>query len=194
MRKQSRFVLISLFVLLATLAGLNLTAQDEGSSGTDSSKKSYATKEEFQKAVREEVAKNMKRLGKGELVGLSKELLQKEEILRVRELQVQKREEEHKINQQDFKNKIAKFNQRQNQFLGCLDEQDKKVSDRISHMVDVVGGMRPQSAADVLSVQEPDISIRILGMLDAERVSKIFNLMDKEVSARLQKQYMNMKR
>jgi flagellar motility protein MotE (MotC chaperone) len=136
----------------------------------------------------------MKRIGKGELVGLSKELLQKEELLRVRELQVQKREEELKINQQDFKNKVANFNQKQNHFLGCLDEQDKKVSDRISHMVDVVGGMRPQSAADVLSVQEPDISIRILGMLDAERVSKIFNLMDKEVSARLQKQYMNMKR
>lgn len=194
MRKQTRLVLISIFVLLVGISGLNLLAQDKTDQKNAAKTNTYATRKDFKKAVREEVAKKMKRLGKGELVGLSKELLRKEDQLRVRELQVQKREEELEINQQDFNKKVVQFNQRQNEFLGCLDDQDKEINNRINHMVDVVGGMRPQSAADVLSVQEPDISIRILGMLEAERVSKIFNLMDKEVSARLQKQYMNMKK
>ena len=61
-------------------------------------------------------------------------------------------------------------------------------------MVDVISGMRPQSAADVLSVQDVDISVKILGDLPPEKVSKIFNSMDKEISARLQKQFMSMKK
>jgi flagellar motility protein MotE (MotC chaperone) len=61
-------------------------------------------------------------------------------------------------------------------------------------MVEVISGMKPQSAADVLAVQDPDLSVRILGQLEAQKASKIFNLMDKEVSARLQKQFLQMKK
>jgi flagellar motility protein MotE (MotC chaperone) len=61
-------------------------------------------------------------------------------------------------------------------------------------MVDVVSGMRPQNAADILSVQDVEIAVKILGKLEPTKVSKIFNSMDKEISARLQKQYMNMKK
>jgi flagellar motility protein MotE (MotC chaperone) len=52
--------------------------------------------------------------------------------------------------------------------------------------------MKPQKAAELLSVQDSDISVKILELIKPERASKIFNLMDKEVSARLQKQYLNM--
>ena len=61
-------------------------------------------------------------------------------------------------------------------------------------MVDVISAMRPQNAADVLSVQDADISVQILEKLDPTKISKIFNSMDKEISARLQKQFMNMKK
>ena len=61
-------------------------------------------------------------------------------------------------------------------------------------MVSVVSGMKPQTAANLLSQQDPSISVKILGMLDAVQVAKIFNLMEKEVSAKLQKQYMTLKK
>ena len=61
-------------------------------------------------------------------------------------------------------------------------------------MVEVISNMRPQAAAQLLSVQENDIALKILGALDSVKVSKIFNLMTKEISSRLQKQYINMKR
>ncbi len=54
--------------------------------------------------------------------------------------------------------------------------------------------MRPEKASQLLSVQGAEISVQILSEIDEKKASKIFNLMDKEISARLQKQYLDMKR
>ena len=61
-------------------------------------------------------------------------------------------------------------------------------------MVEIISGMKPVMAGNVLSVQDSDIAVKILSELPAMKISKIFNSMDKEISARLQKQYMNMKK
>ncbi len=150
--------------------------------------------DEFQEAVNERVEKQLKRLGRGKIINFSKELMKKEELLKLREIELEKLAEQLKMNSSDFKNKIKNFRGNQVKFLACLDDSDKQKEKRVSHMVDVVSGMKPQSAAEVLSVQDSEISIRILGMLPPEKVSKIFNLMKKEISARLQKQYMTMKK
>ena len=65
---------------------------------------------------------------------------------------------------------------------------------RVQQLVEVISNMKPQRAADLLSVQDPDISVRIFEKTNPTKASKIFNLMDKEVSARLQKQYLNMQK
>lgn len=152
------------------------------------------TETEFKAEVAKELERQLKRVGRGQLTDLSKELLQKEDELRIREIQVKKLEQQLSMNDQDLQRRLTEFTGRQKQFIGCLDQQDNQVNNRVQHMVDVVSGMRPQNAADVLSVQEPDISVKILAQLEPDKVSRIFNLMDKEVSARLQKQYMDMKR
>ena len=156
-------------------------------------KRNY-TEEEFKKAVLLEAEKLMKKIGSGNIVDFSKELLEKEEAIKVKELNIQKEREQLKVNMSDFQKKVVDFQDSQKKFLGCIDLQNEKAEKRISQMVEVVGGMKPQNAADVLSVQDPDLSVRILGLLDAQKTSKIFNLMDKEVSARLQKQFLQMKK
>jgi flagellar motility protein MotE (MotC chaperone) len=152
------------------------------------------TKEEFRKAVMDEMTKKMKKIGRSKMTEFSNQLLAKEEELERRELELQKKNQSLKINEKSFLKRVQEFNKRQEKFISCLDNVDSKETKRIDHMVDVVSGMRPQNAADVLSVQDSSLSVQILGKLDATKVSKIFNLMDKEVSARLQKQYMTMKR
>jgi flagellar motility protein MotE (MotC chaperone) len=152
------------------------------------------TEEEFQKAAIAEAEKMMKKAGSGHLVDFSKELLQKEEALKVRELNIQKQEEQLKINSTEFKKKLVEFEDSQKKFLGCIDSQNEKQQKRINQMVEVISGMKPQNAADVLAVQDPDLSVRILGQLEAQKASKIFNLMDKEVSAKLQRQFLQMKK
>lgn len=156
-------------------------------------KRTY-TEEEFKKAVSEEAGKIMKKAGSGHLVDFSKELLEKEEAIKVKELNIQKESEQLKLNMSDFQKKIVEFQESQKKFLGCVDSQNEKVEKRVTQMVEVIAGMKPQNAADVLSVQDPDLSVRILGELESQKASKIFNLMDKEVSARLQKQFLQMKK
>lgn len=152
------------------------------------------TEEEFKAAVLEEATKLMKKAGSAHLVDFSKELLEKEEGIKVKELSVKKEQEELAMSQADFKKKLVEFQDSQKKFLGCVDEKSAQADKRVSQMVDVISGMKPQNAADVLTVQDPDLSVRILGQLDSVKASKIFNLMDKEVSARLQKQFLQMKK
>ena len=58
----------------------------------------------------------------------------------------------------------------------------------------MLSGMKPDAAAQVLSVQDPLIAVKMISKLDSAKVSKIFNKMDKEVSARLQKQFLTMQK
>jgi len=152
------------------------------------------TEAEFQEKLKNEVAARLEKLGNSSIVEFSKQLMEKEEKLRLFELELKQREDAITNSQRDLLDKIKSFQERQNKFLSCIDEGERKKQERIQHMVDSIAGMRPKSAADLLSVQEADISVQILSKLDATKVSKIFNLMDKEISARLQKQFMTMKR
>ncbi len=158
-----------------------------------SGKREY-TELEFKKAVMAEVEKVMKKAGSANLVDFSKELLEKEEAIKVKELTIKKHQEQLDMNIADFKKSIIEFQASQKKFLGCVDDKNEKAEKRVSQMVEVISGMKPQNAADVLTVQDPDLSVRILSELDSVKASKIFNLMDKEVSARLQKQFLQMKK
>lgn len=179
---KSLFLIITLIV-----SSNNLAASNEAQS------KTY-THEEFRAAVEKEVARQMKQNNRSQLIDLSKELMRKEEEVKLKELQVVKLEEQLSLNQTGLEKRVLEFQEQQKSFLSCIDTLDRERNQRIQHIVDSVSGMKPQNAADVLSVQEADISVQILGLLDPGKVSKIFNLMDKEVSARLQKQYLSMKK
>ena len=172
---------------------LSLSLQTMANENKDSDKLSF-TKEEFKKAVMDELSKKMKQTGRGNMIDFSKSLIKKEEELKEKELAISKREEQLKLNEKQFVSRVEAFKQEQSKFIACLDEVDKKANDRIAHMVSIVSGMRPQKAADLLSEQEAEISVKIISELDGAKSAKIFNLMDKEISARLQKLYLKMKK
>ncbi len=174
-----------LIVLLLTFASLG---EDD-----KANEKKY-TQDEFDNAVQKEVLLRLKRFHPKNIVNLSKEFMNKERTLELRELELQKKTESLKASEADLAKKIRELKGKSDKLLGCLDDHDQNQKKRVNHMVDVVSGMRPQNAAEVLSVQDVDIAVRILGALAPEKVSKIFNSMDKEISARLQKQFMNMKK
>lgn len=174
-----KLLLISLIACLS----LSLFAQE----------KKY-TEEEFIKAVAEKVKSQVDQIKNKSVTELTKELVQKDEAQKLKELDLQKREDQIKVNSLELEKKIKKFHNEQQDLLGCLQKNDNDQQARVNQQVEVVSNMQPAKAAQLLSVQEPDIAVRILQLLDPKKASKIFNLMDKEVSARLQKQYMNMKR
>ena len=156
------FICISLFTM-------NVFSKDE---------KKYS-QEEFDKKVAEEVERQISLVKKKSITQITKELLEK-------------REEQVTLSEKSLLRKIGEFEGVKSKIIGCLDENERSESLRIKQLVSVISNMRPNKAAELLSVQESDISVKLLEKIDPEKASKIFNLMDKEVSARLQKQYLNM--
>lgn len=152
------------------------------------------TEADFIKKVAEEVKSQVEKIKKTSVTDLTKELVEKDEKIRLQELELQKKEDQLKTSEADLGKKYAEFEGRQKAFIGCIQRNEDEAKGRVAQLVDMVSNMKPQKAAEVLSVQEADIAVKILQMIDAKKASKIFNFMDKEVSARLQKQYLNMKR
>ncbi len=164
-------------------------AQDNASE----TKRNY-TEKEFLAAVEKETNNRLDKYNNQNLVELTREIVKKERSIELQEQKLKEREAELEAIEKDLNQRIKSFQSQQSKLLGCLDDNDKNQKARVNHMVEVVSGMRPATAADVLSVQDVDIAVSILGKLDAVKVSKIFNSMDKEISARLQKQFMKMKK
>ena len=163
------------------------------SPGGEENSKKY-TKGELETIINNQVLEKLKFFKEKGVVNFSKNLLKRKENLDKVKKNLQKKKEEIGLATKELDKKIKEFNELQKKFIGCVDNIAKGQKKRIDHLVEIVGGMRPATAAGVLSVQDSDISIEILGRLPASRVSKIFNSMDKEISARLQKQYINMKK
>lgn len=186
MKSNLIMILFSFVLFLAPLS-----AQDEEAG--EKKKRTY-TEKEFLDAVEKEVLIRLKKYRPSNMVNLSQEYLKKERSFELKELKLKKAQDALKAGERDLQTKLKELQVKSNKLLGCLDKNDENQSKRVGHMVDVVSGMRPQNAADILSVQDVEIAVKILGKLDPTKVSKIFNSMDKEISARLQKQYMNMKK
>jgi flagellar motility protein MotE (MotC chaperone) len=157
----------------------------------ESAEKIY-TKDDFKEKVAKEVDKQVDRLKKSSVAKLTKEILQKERDLDDRAEALALREEQIKMAEESLAKKVFEVEKQQKKLLGCVDDNEKSKIARVQQLVSVISNMKPQKAAELLSVQDSDISVKILELIKPERASKIFNLMDKEVSARLQKQYLNM--
>jgi len=169
------------WILSLLLMSFTLSAQEKA--------KTY-TEEEFKRAVKKELSN----LDANKLVKYFKGLLEKEEAIDKKELELIQRERKLNMSVKQFEKRIKLLTGKQNKILGCLDDIKIGEEDRINNMVEIISNMKASKAAEVLSVQEPEITIKILRGLDPLKVSKLFNQMDKEISARLQKQFLTMKR
>lgn len=155
-------------------------------------KKISCTKAELDKQVSQQVKHSLDKLSARNIVSFSRELLDKEKEIKLSELEIEKQRQLLDLSIKDFNKRVKDFQIKQNSLLGCIEKQDKDRDSRVKHLVDTIGAMKAERAAQLLSVQDETVAIEMLSRLEATKISKIFNLMDKEVSARLQKQYLNM--
>lgn len=178
---------------ILTLTLMSLVFLSATTAGKEGEEKKVYTEKEFSKKLGDELKKQVDRLKKSSVADLTKELLDKENALKEREISLQRREEQLKLAEESLAERVLELETRQKKILGCIDENQRKEAMRIKQLVSVISNMKPLKAAELLSVQDSSISVKIIEMIEPERASKIFNLMDKEVSARLQKQYLNMR-
>ncbi len=149
---------------------------------------------DFVKKVNEEVKKKVDTIKNKSVSDLTKELLDKEEKLKLRELELQKQSDALRVSESEIEKRYKELNEKQKSFIGCVEKNEDESKARIGSLVDMVSNMKPQKAAEVLSVQDSEIAVKILQMIDAKKASKRFKFMDKDVSAKLQRQYRLMKK
>lgn len=152
------------------------------------------TEEEFIKKVNDEVKKKVDSIKNKSVSELTKEILDKEEKLNLKELELQKYQDSIKVSEADISKRYLELSEKQKNFIGCVEKNEEDSKGRIGQLVETLTNMKPQKAAEILSVQDSEIAVKILQMVDAKKASKIFNFMDKDVSAKLQKQYLLMKK
>lgn len=169
------------------------TAINAQTNTQNKSSKTY-TEEEFVKRLNEQVKAKIDLIKNKSVADLTKEILDKEEDLKLKELELQKQSDALKVTEIELGKKYNELHEKQKTFISCLDKNQEEASGRISQLVEMLINMKPQKAAEILSVQESDIAVRILQVIDSKKASKIFNFMDKEISAKLQKQYLEMKK
>jgi flagellar motility protein MotE (MotC chaperone) len=151
-------------------------------------------KEKVQKMVDKKVDAQIKRIKKSSVADLTREILEREKELEKKEGMLQKKVEQLKRGEESLAKKIFDVENQQKKIIGCIENNKTGQARRVKQLVSMISNMKPVKAADVLSVQDSLISVKILEQIDPKRASRIFNLMDKEVSARLQKQYLNMQK
>ena len=152
------------------------------------------TELEFKKKINEEVSKKLFKVKGRAVTEIITEILNKENDLEIRENKLKEEKAQLAISMENFEKRVKTHLGKQNDLLGCIDTVKGEEDKRVTRMVEIISTMKPDKAAQVLSIQDQELTIKILGLLDSKQVSKIFNLMDKEISARLQKQFMTMKR
>ncbi|MDA8792810.1 hypothetical protein N9N67_06160 [Bacteriovoracaceae bacterium] len=178
------------FLLLLFMSIKKIDEPNENKSGEG---KLTLTQEELDQKVNEEVKKRIEDVKKKSISDLTRELFDKELKLDQKEKEIVAKAELLKKQEDELSLKIAEFTVTQEKFLGCTLENKKNKSQRADQLVEMISNMKPDKAAALLSVQSSKISVLILSKMEPIRASKIFNLMDKEISARLQKEYLNMK-
>ncbi len=179
-----------LIILLFIIVSFNIFSSETEKKTDD---KIFSQKE-FDEKVKTTIDRQIDMIKKKSISELAKELSDKSLKLENKEEELQKREELIAIQNRDFLEKVSKFEVMKSSIIGCIENNENQKNSRINKVVEVISNMKPVKAAEILAVQDSDISINILSKLEAAKASKIFNLMDKEISARLQKQYLDMKR
>jgi flagellar motility protein MotE (MotC chaperone) len=174
----------NLLILIVMFAFFKAYAADD--------KKIYS-QAEFDKKFKEELELAIGKIKKKSITQLTKDILEKERKLNDREGSLKQREEQIALSEKTLSKRILEFENEKQKILGCIENNQKNETIRISQLVKMISNMKPAKAAELLSVQDSQISVKIIEKIDPTKASKIFNMMDKEVSARLQKQYLNMK-
>ena len=81
------------------------------------------------------------------------------------------REEEFSIIEKSFAAKMKTFREGQDRIIGCVDRK-KDANKRIDHIVQVMSGMKPANAAQVLTVQDSISVCRSFQSLNLRRFQK----------------------
>jgi flagellar motility protein MotE (MotC chaperone) len=117
------------------------------------------------------------------------EIEERKTSLDLREKQLSERARDLEIQEKLLKEKLKKMEDLNKKMAERLDSFKKDHEQRITKLVNVVEGMKPEAAARYVEALDPDLAVEILARIKEQKASKILNLVDKKMSARLTELY-----
>jgi flagellar motility protein MotE (MotC chaperone) len=118
-----------------------------------------------------------------------KELEERRAALDNREKQLNERARDLELQEKILKEKLKKMEELNRKMAERLDVFKKEHEAKLTKLVTVVEGMRPEAAARYVENLDPDLAVEILARMKEQRASKILNLVDKKMGARLTELY-----
>ncbi|HEY8278959.1 MAG TPA: hypothetical protein VIH99_05005 [Bdellovibrionota bacterium] len=191
---KTRFFLISscLFLLVAAIS----LVQAEEAKKEETKQEEAAPADGVKKAVDEaskESAAPKSGAKKTTPVALTMEAIQELEerktALDSREKQLDERGRDYEIQEKLLKEKLRKMEDLNKRMAERLDSFKKDHEQRIAKLVTVVEGMKPEMAARYVENLDANLAVEILARIKEQKASKILNLVDKKMGAKLTELY-----
>jgi flagellar motility protein MotE (MotC chaperone) len=182
---KSKFLLVSGCLLLFVAAVGLVRAED--------APKTEAVQKAVEKAGEEKPGEPMKVKKSSAPLALSAEGIQELEdrkvALDLREKQLAERAHDLELQEKLLKEKLQKMEDLNRKMAERLDGFKKDHEGRIGKLVTVVEGMKPESAARYVEALDPELAVEILARIKEAKASKILNLVDKKLGAKLTELY-----
>lgn len=178
--------------LLILVAAVSMVQAEEAKK--EETKKEEAKKtDELKQAVDQANPPTAPAKKAGTPIALTVEALQelddRKNALDLREKQLAEKARDLEIQEKLLKEKLKKMEDLNKKMAERLDLFKKDHEGRIAKLVTVVEGMKPEAAARYVETLDPTLAVEILTRIKETKASKILNLVDKKVSAKLTELY-----
>jgi flagellar motility protein MotE (MotC chaperone) len=178
---KSRFLLVSCCLLLFIAAVGLVRAED--------SPKTAAVQKAAEKAAEAKPVANKTSTPLALSVEAIKELEDRKVALDQQEKQLNERAHDLDLQEKLLKEKLQKMEDLNRKMAERLDGFKKDHEGRIGKLVIVVEGMKPDAAARYVEALDPELAVEILARIKEAKASKILNLVDKKMGAKLTELY-----
>lgn len=117
------------------------------------------------------------------------ELEERKTALDQREKQLSERAHDLELQEKLLRDKLKKMEDLNRKMADRLDVFKKDHEERVEKLKTVVEGMKPDAAARYMEALDPELAVEILARINVTKASKILNLVDKKMGARLTELY-----
>lgn len=112
-------------------------------------------------------------------------IVQKMELLKRKEQEIERKKTELKVFQEEIDRKIAKLSRIRNEIKAQVDRKETIEKQKVKHLIKVYAAMKPQSAAGLIEKQDQSFAIELLSQMKGEAVGQILTYVQKEKAAKL---------
>ncbi len=118
-----------------------------------------------------------------------RELEEREKSIEEREKELEERSQAIAVQEKVLYNKLKRIEEVSAKMAGRLDKYKEDTEGRVAKIVAMLETMKPDASAAYIESVDPFLAVEVMARINVQKAAKIWNKMDKKVSARLSELY-----